>query len=494
MVSTVTATGSVIARVADRLAEAVGQQRYNMWFDQSARFDYDERKRCLRVRVPNRFVADWIGRHFVRHLRDAVAHALGDDVQFDVAVDAGVFDGASTDAAPIQPEPAPARAVAATRRLRHRLEQFIVGPGNELAFTAACQFVEEPSDPTHTLFIHGGCGLGKTHLLQGICRRAAELRPDVRVHYTTAEQFTNEFLSNMRANRTDRFRRRIRGLDLLAVDDVHFLAGKQATQQEFLHSFDEMDLGGARVVLASDSHPKLIHKLSEALVSRCLRGMVVQVDPPDTTTRIRIVRALARQRGLSLVDGVITALANRHQDSVREIEGALTKLHALARLAGERRADGGAEAVAVAPAPTSSTPSTVGHAPECGDPIGHALLHRLVEAEQRDRPSPRVNVRMILEKVSDLLEVSREQIMSQGRSRRVVLARTVVIYLARQMTAMSYPEIAAALGRSNHSSMISAVRRVEARRDETVRVALADGIRQVTLGQLIERAEAALRS
>ncbi len=467
-----TSSTDIVARVTDHLAQAVGSQRYNMWFDRSARFDFDTEQRRFEVKVPNRFVADWIGRHFQVPLRQAVDE-IGQDVGLAVCVEAELFSaadgGIAVAEAPVAVEPPATARVTPTLngpRLRHRLDDFIVGPTNELAFAAAENFATENADAPTTLFLHGGCGLGKTHLMHGICRRLLDRRPDARVHYTTAEQFTNEFLAAMRGNRVAAFRHKVRRLDLLAVDDVHFLGGKVATQQEFLHSFDTLELGGARVVLASDSHPKLIRQFSDALVSRCLRGLVVQVQEPDTATRVRIVRALAQRRGLSILDSVIDALAARCQGSVREIEGTLTKLHALVRLANDRRGHG------------SDT---------TGDTVGHALLNRLFEAQRAEQPARTITFEQILGAVAEEWGVTRRQIIGNDRRRRFVDARALAIHLARQLTAMSYPEIAAAMDRAGHSTIITAAQRMERAVAEGKRITQPETLAQVPVAEIVER-------
>ena len=300
----------------------------------------------------------------------------------------------------------------------------MVGPSNELAFTAAYRLIEDGPDPAeiNPLFIHGGCGLGKTHLLQGICRRMLQTRPQAKVLYTTGEQFTNDFLSAMRVNKVEGFRRRIRRLDLLAVDDVHFLANKQATQQEFLHSFDAIELGGARVVLASDCHPKLIKQFSDALVSRCVRGMVVHVQPPDRQTRVKIISALAQRRGMELMDNAVDELAQRCAGSVRDIEGTLTKLYALARLCD----------------PVAENRRSSVH--RSGRPrVGHALIGRLLDCEAQHRPHRVIRFDEIVSAVADQIGVARSMLLGSSRHRHVVLARNLVVHLARQLTSTELP-------------------------------------------------------
>jgi len=477
-VSSFTSQGGVVTRISDRLAQSVGSQRYNMWFDGSARLDFDDRRRRLDVTVPNRFVADWIDKNFQRQLLDAAEHEIGQGVALNVRVDEQSFTSAKKASAAHDVQAAEAAKSTGgdhqaarspgdgVARLRHCLDDFVVGPSNELAFAAAHSFSQLEAGPTNTLFIHGGCGLGKTHLLQGICRQAIHNQPAARVRYTTAEQFTNEFLAAIRDRRVDPFRRRIRRLDLLAIDDVHFLAGKTATQQEFMYSFDEMDMGGARVAMASDSHPKLIRQFNKGLVSRCMRGMVVHVHHPDTATRIKIIRALAQRRGLSVIDSVIEVLAARCQGSVREMEGTLTKLHALLRLAIERR--GGTAAVS-------------------GDCVGHAVLRRLIEAERAERPRKMVGFDAIVDTVASHQCVERSELLGQSRSRRIVEARALAVYLVRKLTPMSYPEIAAAMGRSNHSTVVGACQRVEKNMAQGKRVDVPDRFEPVPLAELVDQ-------
>lgn len=476
---------SVCARITERLAQCVGPVRYNRWFDRTARFGFDDTDRRLRVDVPNRFVADWIGRHFRQDITRIAIEELGEGVDMDVRIrpelfspDAAVNTGETTPsinaapAAPVTPAPpAPARrAHTATEPqavLRHRLDDFIVGPSNELAHAAAVRMVRAPREAVTPLFIHGGCGLGKTHLLQGICREYLDHNPDACVMYTTGEQFTNEFLTAVRSNKIDSFRRRIRRLDLLAVDDVHFIANKQATQQEFLHSFDAIELGGARVVLASDSHPRQIQQFSTALVSRCVRGMVVEVKPPDPATRALLVAAMAQRRGMILIEGVAESLAQRMNGSVREIEGSLAKLHALACLTKQRR--------------QSDAPA---HAVE---PIGHTLVNHLFESDAPRVARRAIRFEQILDAVAEHTGVPRAQIVGSGRQQPAVIARSLVIHLARALTTLSYPEIAAVMGRSTHSTIITAAQRMDKQIAAGHMVTVSATMERVAVGDLAIR-------
>ena len=517
----ISSEGSLCARIGERIAKTVGPRLYSMWFDGKARFELNDDGDELGVLVPNSYVAEKIGRRFDAQVREAASAELGRDVVVRVAVredcvagavlstpateasDASTEGETPGDGSPsravdsshasvvassaVQAVRAPSSAPLVARRanlaggasrppLRHSFDEFIVGPSNELAAAAARRLAEEDAQTHAPLFIHGGCGLGKTHLLQAICRRVLELKPGAAVLYTTGEQFTNEFLAAVRSNRIDEFRRRVRGLDVLAVDDVHFIANKQATQQEFLHSFDAIELGGARVVLASDSHPKLIQQFSAALVSRCVRGMVVEVRQPDTQTRAKIVRSLAERRGIPLMDTVIDVLARRCAGSVRELEGALTKIHALASLSRLRR----------------NTGESQGDAAAEMAPIGHTLINHFFDGQSEPAPRRAVHVDHILDAVADLTAVPRTQIVGSSRQAHVVVARSLAIHLARQMTTMSYPEIALALGRRNHSTVITAAQRMEKQLAADPLVRLPGAEHPAHLSELLQRVKSKL--
>lgn len=330
--------------------------------------------------------------------------------------------------------------------LRHRLCDFVVGEANRLAYTGAMQISEGGGPPPFTLlFVHGLCGLGKTHLLQGAASRFRELHPGAKVRYTTAEDFTNDFVAGVRNGRLDSFRAAYRGLDLLCVDDVQFLASKTQTQNELLHTFNAVNLGGARIILASDEHPRQSTKLGSALISRFMSGMVVRLDPPDPVLREQVLRALAARRGLALeaaASACIAEFAGRSPGaSIRDLEGALTQVDAMVRL----------------------MPGLAGSA-DGKQTVGLHLVHKALGIgagnENRGfRPRKPIRVDRISDEVCRTLRVEADELMGRGRHRRVVLARTLVAHLSRTLTTLSYPEIARAMGRPNHSTIVTACQR-----------------------------------
>jgi chromosomal replication initiator protein len=362
---------------------------------------------------------------------------------------------------------------------RKRLEDFIVGPCNQLAYSAAMQIIEDDIAAPNPLFIHGGVGLGKTHLLQGVCRAYAQRHPNARVRYTTAEQFTNEYILSVRTNQIERFRESVRELDLLAVDDVRFFAtnAKDKTRDEFLHTFDAVDLSGARIVLASDCHPRLIKPFNEALRSRCVSGMVCPITPPDPATRIRIIEALARRRGLCMMETVVAVVAKHCQGSVREMEGTLHRLKALAALMDTNGADGDQ--------PASAGRDAV---------IGHAAVNRLLHADAAaTTPIRPLRLEAILDAVAELTAVPAPSIVGRSRRRDITNARALVVHLARKLTRMSYPQIAESLGQSSHTSAMHADKRVRQRAEAGETMVLPETLEEVVFTDVIDRLERAVR-
>lgn len=392
--------------------------------------------------------------------------------------------------------------------LRCRLETFVVGSSNRLAFNSA-QALADGNAQFSTLFVHGGCGLGKTHLLQGIANRFTQVNPGAVVRYTTGESFTNDFITALRTNKIDQFRRAYRGVDLLCLDDVHFLANKDATQVELLHTFDAIGLEGARVAMASDEHPREIRRLSEQLISRFLSGVVVRLDPPELELRVRIVRKLAEQRGLDLEEVAIKFMAERSGrsigpggwgrgfgGSVRDIEGMLTQVEAVHRLLPELTISGstriGLLLVRKALGISENEAAGAGGAANAASAGGSSAGHPGGGATGL-RPRRPIHAQTVIAEVCRALRVDLTDFQGKGRHKRVVLARGLTVVLARQLTAHSYPEIARAMNRPNHSTVVTAFQRLEeqmadpARTAEDVAEILGPEFAGVTLRDLVER-------
>ena len=273
----------------------------------------------LKIAVPNLFIANWIENRFANQIRAAVKEVTGEEKKLTFVVDAAIagqgrpktFDMPSSDK---QKAVDSVGAVEGDKRPvltkpKLTFETFVVGASNQLAYNAALTVVRDDKVSFNPLFVHGGYGVGKTHLLQGICNAVSRNRPGTGWLYLSAEDFVNQFVLALKTKKLEAFRRRMRQTELLAIDDIHFLASKPSTQEEFLHTFNSIDLAGRQVVLASDAHPKLINQFSEKLVNRFISGMVVKIESPDFQTRCQICRQFAATKGVSIPESVVKYIA-----------------------------------------------------------------------------------------------------------------------------------------------------------------------------------------
>jgi chromosomal replication initiator protein len=473
------------------VAERLGESRFGLWFGEGVRLGVLDD--ALEVGVPNAFFRDWISGHFARNLVEAGEQVTGRQLRLAFRLDdeAPPPIGHVVDPEPIpsdrpktQPQPTPkspadrpksrSRAKAATPAARpvlaplppaapgrpaRRLDDFVTGPCNRMAFAAAQEMAASPAGAFNPLVIQGGVGLGKTHLLEGIAASLKAARPGLRLVQTTAESFTNGFLDAMRTGSLNAFRSRYRGAGALIVDDVHFLAAKRATQDEFLHTFNALASEGVPIVLSIDQHPRQVSKLTDELVTRFLGGMVVRLDSPDPPTRKAILKAKARARGVDVPDSVLTYVADNLRASVRELEGSLHSLIAHATLAGKR------------------------------------LDLSLAKTALRDtiRHTARaVGMKDVEKAVVALFGVTADDLRSDGRARAVSYPRMLAMYLTRKHVGASYSEIGRFFGGRNHSTVISAEKKVKSWLAEEDRIHLLDGFE--TTGEILASLERALGS
>lgn len=477
-----TQTADIASAIRHRLFERIGPQRFRVWFKNSTRFtlagDF------LKVGVANQFISGWIERHYAADLLASSRDVLGRDVQLSFAFEPSLTGNLHKTQLNRQAAQAGAgngthrprhnghnghnghEASVAVRRLRCRLDSFVVGPCNRLAYATIMDIAEMRPGAANPVFLHGGCGLGKTHLLHGVANSLEERTDNGRSipwTYATGEVFTNQFLAALRHNQLDDFRRRFREAEVLLIDDVHFLANKKATQEEFLHTFNAIDMLGKRVVLASDAPPHMIGHFSEALISRFASGMVVRLDRPDHATRCNILRARAAAigaagRGCTIPDEVIAYIAQEVSSNVRELEGALIRVLALATMANAQ--------------------------------MTLPLARQALEEHVR-RAEPMLTAEQIETVVATFFGLTPAEMHTSRKTRTIALARSVAMYLTRKHTRLSYPEIARVMGNKNHSTVIQAVRRIQAVLKENGDVAWqsAAGPKQGNLCALLKRLE-----
>ncbi|MBS3821036.1 MAG: chromosomal replication initiator protein DnaA [Bacteroidetes bacterium] len=430
------ADDGLLRQILATLQDRIGPQKFNAWFRHGTDVSLEDGH--VKVAVPNPFVANWIEHHYQSDIAEAVNDHVGKMPGVCITVDASLSGRCRKRVLDMQAELVSRTTQGRTRGTRaidtvdckHTLEDFVVGACNKLAYGAAMALTRDRQTPFTQLFVHGPCGVGKTHLLQGVCNQLAASgngSGTLRWRYVTGEQFTNEFVAALRNKQAHDFRRRYRKLDLLAIDDVHFLAAKRATQDEFLHTFNAIESAGKRIVLASDAHPRMVGDLNEQLVSRFMSGMVVKIDAPDHDTRVEILRQKTIGLGMEMSDEVVEYVAMHIRGSVRELEGTLIKLSALAGLE-----DGGVT----------------------------LDLARDALAEHLARTDGAVTLGDIEAVVATFFGITPADIHSSRRTRTVSTARMIAMHLARRYTRMSFPEIGRFMGK-NHSSVVLACQRMD---------------------------------
>lgn len=442
--------GGLWQGVLASLRHRVTEQRFNTWFNPLVPKELTDSSIILEV--PNPFFIDWFEEHNLPLLHQSIQEAWGRAIEIRFVVREAYqeqFETASD--APRGSE----RPVAVVSELRHdptrrhfessnlnprfNFTDFVVGRSNELAH-AACQAVaKDPGHVYNPLFIYGGVGLGKTHLMQAIGLAIASRDPAARVHYVGAETFMNEMIEAIRAGTTIEFRERYRSLDLLLIDDIQFLSGKGRTEEEFFHTFNILYDANKQVVVNCDRPPSDLVSLEERLTSRFQCGLVADIHPPDIETRVAILRQKAARDGIAVPDRVIFLLAESIRSNIRELEGALIRLSALASL-------------------TNSV-------------ISEDLAKDALRGYLKHLPSGPPDVSSIQRLVAKYFDVTVESLRGKRRTSQLALARQVAMYVAKQRTGMTLVEIGKRFGNRDHSTVIYALNRVaeEMRRNEILR-------------------------
>jgi chromosomal replication initiator protein len=312
---------------------------------------------------------------------------------------------------------------------RYTFEKFVVGPNNRLAHAAALAVADRPADKFNPLFIYGGVGLGKTHLLHAIGHRALSRRPQLKVRYVSSETFTNDLIHAIRQQRTDEFRNRYRTNDILMVDDIQFIAGKESTQEEFFHTFNALYQAGKQIVISSDRPPKAIHNLADRLRSRFEGGLLADIQPPDLETRQAILAEKGRELGAEIPGDVLEYVARKIESNIRELEGALNRVVALAQL--------------------YQRPITLDLAVQALTD-GHA-------ASRRQRLTPEA----VIDAVGQQFRVSIAELVGPARRREVVVPRQVAMFLLREELGLSLVDIGQRLGGRDHTTVMHGIDKIE---------------------------------
>jgi chromosomal replication initiator protein len=400
--------------VRRRLQLAVPESTFNIWLEPLR--PVGVRDRTLYLRAPEG-VRTWVERRYAPLIGEALAGANPDLTE--IAFAEGDGDGTATGGNPSLVELNP----------NYTFDRFVIGEGNRIAHAAALAVAETPSEAYNPLFLHGPPGLGKTHLLGAIANYLSANAAELSVRYTTAERFTNEFVGALRTSGAEEFKRRYRDLDVLLVDDVQFLQGKQHTEEEFFHTFNALYEGGSQLVLSADRLPSELSTLAARLRDRFEWGLTIPVEAPDLATRLTVLRRLAREAGLGSEDhDALSEIARRIDANVRRLHGALTKV--------------------------------IAHASLTARPLSPELIAELIPSRS-PRPEPST-VEEIQQRVAETFGISRAELVGSSRAATPLRARQVAILLTREATDLSLPQIGRLYGGRDHSTVLNALRRAEA--------------------------------
>jgi len=409
-------------RVVASLEGQLPAQVLTTWIRPARLLSYRDNR--LELAVPNKFTRQYIEQHYLDTLQAAATNLLGARTHVVLSID-------RSHPAPPPPAPPPPAANPSPPGLdaRYTFETFVVGSSNQFAQAACLAVAEHPSAAYNPLFIYGGVGLGKTHLLHAIGQRLTESQPKIRVQYLSTEKFTNELIGAIRYDKTPDFRQRYRTMDLLLIDDVQFLSGKERTQEEFFHTFNDLHESRRQIVLSSDRSPKEIPEIEERLRSRFEWGLIADIQPPDFETRVAILKKKAELDRLPLPDDVAYFIATKVKSNIRELEGSLVRIRAFCTLSGR--------ALSL--------------------DLAQEVLANIWGHDER-----RIAIEDIQRRVAEVFKVKPVDLRAKTRTKAVAFPRQVAMYLARQLTSDSYADIGRGFGGKDHTTVLHAVQKIEA--------------------------------
>ena len=412
---------NVLENISDNLATV----SFQTWFKDTKLIDLNSTNAI--VKADNEFQQGWLSEKYSTLIEDSIYKTIGEKVSVKIVFqDEKLSDASSAQKNNSSEEHSTSTDVPVKHALnaQHTFDTFVIGNGNRFSHAASLAVAEAPAKAYNPLFIYGGVGLGKTHLMHAIGNYVLEHRPNAKVVYLSSEKFTNEFINSIRDNKTEQFRNKYRNVDVLLIDDIQFLAGKESTQEEFFHTFNSLHENDKQIVISSDRTPKEIPTLEDRLRSRFEWGLMTDVTPPDLETRIAILRKKCEEENVEIPNEAMIYIANHIHTNIRELEGALTRVAAYSKI--------------------SNQPMT----PEV---VSEALKDLVVTTK-----SKRMTIHDIQVAVSEYYGIHIDELGSKKRTKSIAFPRHVAMYLSRELTDNSLPKIGEVFGGRDHTTVIHA--------------------------------------
>jgi chromosomal replication initiator protein len=417
------------------LKESISQQNYETWIKPIRTLALDGNQ--LHLSVPNKFFKDWLLENYLVIIRETLTTASGFaiDVNFVVSPDQDKTPAASSEQSrdhPVQGSPARKSVrpkLPQSLNLNYSFERFVVGACNQFAHAASVAVAEQPAKNYNPLFIYGGVGLGKTHLLNAIGIHTLSVYPDKNVVYVSAEEFMNELINSIRYDRMPQFREKYRNIDCLLIDDIQFIAGKERTQEEFFHTFNTLHDSAKQIVVTSDKFPRDIPNLEARLRSRFEWGLIADIQPPAIEDKIAIINKKAMENGMNILSDVSHYIATQAESNIRELEGFLIRIGAYSSLTKR----------------------------EIDMDLVREVLKNIIKQNDKEE----ISIEEIVKVVAGKLKVKITDVQSQNKNKNLALSRQIAMYLARKLTSASFPDIGEKIGGRDHSTVIYANNKIK---------------------------------
>ncbi|MBB5150451.1 MULTISPECIES: chromosomal replication initiator protein DnaA [Ureibacillus] len=416
-------------KVLARVEQQISKPSFETWLKSTKLLSYKGTN--VTIAAPNSFAREWLENHYVHLIAGILSELTGEDLYIKFVVQKDQDNEDFDIPAPvIQTKTAePSEGPHSMLNPKYTFDTFVIGSGNRFAHAASLAVAEAPAKAYNPFFIYGGVGLGKTHLMHAIGHYVLEHNPNAKVVYLSSEKFTNEFINSIRDNKAEEFRNKYRNVDVLLIDDIQFLAGKESTQEEFFHTFNTLHTESKQIVISSDRPPKEIPTLEDRLRSRFEWGLITDITPPDLETRIAILRKKAKADGLDIPNEVMHYIANQIDTNIRELEGALIRVVAYSSLVNQ-------------------------------DITVELAQEALKDIMPNSKPKS-VTIQDIQKVVGEHYNIRLEDFSSKKRTKSIAFPRQVAMYLSRELTDFSLPKIGEEFGGRDHTTVIHAHEKIE---------------------------------